>query len=270
MGRKRRGNAGTTDADPHSLQEGEWATSTGTVRLERDHHAPNAWTVYVGGVPSSHVDLDSPQELAFEYMRWMAAVIAEGFPTGRGPAPHLRVLHLGGGACSMALWVHARFPDARQVVVELDGKLVELVRGWFDLPSAPLLRVRTGDAREILPSLREDTRDVIIRDVFAGSTTPEALTTVAYAQEAARVLESGGLYLLNVGDGPDRVNVRREAENLRQVFTHVAAIADPAMFKGRRRGNTVLVASDRELPLTPALTRTLLSDPLPAKVDPHP
>ncbi len=86
----------------------------------------------------------------------------------------LRGLHLGGGACSLARYFHAAYPDARQVVVELDGKLAEYVRGWFDLPKAPLLRLRVGEAREVTETLTPDTRDFIIRDVFAGSLTPAA------------------------------------------------------------------------------------------------
>ena len=60
------------------------------------------------------------------------------------------------------------------MVVELDGKLADYVRGWFDLPKAPLLRLRVGEAREVTESLTPQTRDLIIRDVFAGSLTPAA------------------------------------------------------------------------------------------------
>lgn len=263
MGRKRAGRsndeAPPADGGP---SEGEWQTDTGTVRLERDPYSPDAWTVYVNGVPSSHVDLEHPQRLDFEYMRWMAAVVQERWPK---PA-RLRALHLGGGACSMARWIHWAHPDARQVVVELDAKLTVLVREWFRLPTAPLLRLRAGDAGVVLPELTEHTRDLIIRDVFAGDTTPAALTTAEYHAQAKRVLDEGGLYLLNVGDRPDRSNLRAEALALRSVFAHVAAVADPAMLKGRRRGNVVLLASDAPLPLGAGLTRRLLGDALPASV----
>ena len=57
-------------------------------------------------------------------------------------------------------------------VVEIDAKLAELVRGWFDIPRAPLVRIRVGEARAVTESLSEDSRDLVIRDVFSGSTTP--------------------------------------------------------------------------------------------------
>ena len=99
------------------------------------------------------------------------------------PGGKLRGLHLGGGACSLARYFHTAYPDARQVVVELDGKLAEYVRGWFDLPKAPLLRLRVGEAREVTETLTPDSRDFIIRDVFAvrsrrgRSPPPNSMTT---------------------------------------------------------------------------------------------
>ena len=131
---------------------------------------------------SSHIDLADPLFLDFEYMRWIAALVESRWP--REPRPKLRALHLGGGACSLARYFHAAYPDARQVVVELDGKLAEYVRGWFDLPKAPLLRLRVGEAREVTESLTPQTRDLIIRDVFAGSLTPRPLTTREFNEHA--------------------------------------------------------------------------------------
>lgn len=264
MGRQRANRGASRDepqaqAGPHA---GEWTTDTGTVRLEPDPYVDGAWILLVNGVPSSHIDPARPERLEFEYMRWMAALISEAHPD----PTRLRALHLGGGACSLPRWIHWAHPDARQVVVELDARLTVLVREWFDLPSAPLLRLRPGDAAAVLPTLTEDTRDVIIRDVFSGDTTPEPLTTPAFHAEAARVLAPGGLYLLNVGDTPDRSGTRHQGRILSELFGHVAAVADPAMLKGRRRGNVVLAASDAPLPLGASLTRRLLADPLPAGV----
>lgn len=237
-----RNAAETVSAAVAGPLEGEFEIDTGTARLERDRYSSTGWVLYVNGVPSSHVDLAEPARLDFEYMRWIAALMRARFDPSDFGERKLRALHLGGGACSMARWVHATY-EARQVVVELDGRLAEYVRDWFDLPRAPLLRVRQGEASAVLASLTEGTRDVIIRDVFAGDTTPAALTGEATARDAVRVLDAGGVYIVNCGDGPDLANFRREAGVLRAVFAHVVAVADPAMFKGRRRGNVIIACS---------------------------
>ncbi|WP_313814543.1 fused MFS/spermidine synthase [Glutamicibacter sp.] len=247
---------------------GSYPIDTGTAEIEADPYGANRYILKVNGVPSSHVDLDDPTYLDFEYMRWMEPIFAIGFPAEDfdGRARKLRVLHLGGGGCSMARWVAATYENARQVVVELDAKLAELVRTNFEVPRAPLVRLRVGDAGQVLPTLSDDSRDVVIRDVFAGSTTPRQLTTVDYARQAQRVLDAGGVYVMNCGDTADLAGAKAEAATLLSVFEHVALIADPPMLKGRRYGNIVFLASDEPLALGPAFERSLRTAPLPAQL----
>ncbi len=247
---------------------GSYQIDTGLAEIESDPYGANRYILKVNGVPSSHIDLDDPGYLDFEYMRWMEPIFTEGYRPEDfdGHARKLRVLHLGGGGCSMARWVASRYENARQVVVELDGKLAELVRTNFQVPRAPLVRLRVGDAGQVLPTLSDDSRDVIIRDVFAGSTTPRQLTTVGYARHAQRVLDTGGVYIMNCGDTADLGLARAEAATLLQVFSHVAMIADPPMLKGRRYGNIVFLASDEPLALGPAFERSLRTAPLPAQL----
>src|SRR5688500_7653916 len=187
---------------PEGPVEGVYYIDTGDCELIADQDNSTGWLLKINGVMSSHIDLADPLFLDFEYMRWMAALIESRWPpSGTSETkPKLRGLHLGGGACSLARYFHAVYPDARQVVVELDGKLAEYVRGWFDLPKAPLLRLRVGEAREVTETLTAETRDFIIRDVFAGALTPRSLTTSEFNGHGKRVLAPGGVYAVKSGD----------------------------------------------------------------------
>lgn len=256
-------------SDAAGLSEGTWHTDTGTVQLEHDSYVPGAWVLRVNGVPSSHIVPDRPDQLEFEYMRWFSALAEEHVDRHLDPTT-LRILHLGGGACSMARYLAWRYPAARQVVVEFDAALTRLVREWLDLPRAPLLRIRAGEAREVTESLHESSREVILRDVFAGEQTPGHLRTLEFARHVDRVLTSDGIYLMNVGDTRNLKGTRAELAALLDVFEHVGAVADPAMLKGRRCGNVVLAASHAPLPeseseVGAALTKELLGGPLPAQ-----
>ena len=217
------------------------------MQLEHDQYVPGAWVLRVNGVPSSHIVPDRPDQLEFEYMRWFSTVVEEHVSTHLNPTS-LRVLHLGGGACSMARYLAWRYPQARQVVVEFDAALTRLVREWLDLPRAPLLRIRAGEARAVTETLTGDSRDVVLRDVFAGEQTPGHLRTVEFTRHVERVLSPDGIYVLNVGDTRNLKGTRAEVAALLEVFEHVAAVADPAMLKGRRYGNVVLAASHAALP----------------------
>ncbi|AZG43608.1 spermidine synthase [Gordonia insulae] len=239
---------------------GRHPIDTGVAELTRDT-LTGGWLVTINGAQSSHIHPD-PTILDFEYMRQMAAVIASRYD-GDGP---LRVLHLGAAACALPRYLAARYPASRQVAVEIDGELARLAREWFDLPRAPLLRIRVGDAREVVTTLTEQTRDVVIRDAFVAARTPRHLTTHEFLTAVHRVLAPGGLYLANCGDNRDLALARAEVTTAAAVFAHVALVADAAMLKGRRTGNIVLVAADTPIEDSPALVRTLLSDPQPAQI----
>lgn len=227
-----------------------WQTSTGVVELVPDPAEPGRATLYVNGVPSSPVN-DDPTDLEFEYLRWMADVL-ELVALPAPPAP-LRVLHLGGGACALARHVEAVRPGSRQVVVELDADLAVLAREVAAVPRSPLVRIQVGDARERLAARRPASAGVVVRDVFAGDTTPPHVSTREFAAEVVRVLEPGGLYLANVVDRTGAAvgaPLRSEVATAVEVFggtAHVALVAEPAVLRSRRYGNVVLVASDRPL-----------------------
>ncbi len=266
---RRRGTAShrppTSGPGRATWPQGPVEIPTGTVELVRTPDDPDAVTVLVNGVPSSHLDLADPTRLDFEYMQQMAAVIDHLTPSG-GP---LRVVHLGAAGCTLARWVDVRRPGSRQIAVELDATLTELVRGWFGLPRSPALRIRAGDARAELAGMADASADVVVRDVFAVDRTPRHVTTLEFLREVARVLRPGGLYLANCADRPPLALARAEAATTGAVFAHVAVVAEPALLRGRRYGNVVLAGTDADGLLTSSgLARDVRSLPVPARLIP--
>jgi len=73
----------------------------------------------VDGTPQSHVDLDDPSYLSFEYVRRLGHVVdlvAE-------PGIPLSVVHLGAGALTLARYVEATRRGSRQRAVEISAEV---------------------------------------------------------------------------------------------------------------------------------------------------
>ncbi|MEQ3549805.1 fused MFS/spermidine synthase [Pseudonocardia nematodicida] len=234
----------------------------GVAELVQDPDRAQSWTLLVDGTAQSHVDLDDPEHLEFEYVRRIAHVADLAVP----PAVPLRVLHLGGGAWTLARYVAATRPGSAQTVVELDAALAELVAHRLPGPGADDgLEVLTGEARASLARLPAASADLVVLDVFAGARTPAQVTTAEFVAQVRRVLAPTGIYLANLGDGAPWPFLPGQVATFSAAFGELALIAAPDVLHGRRFGNCVLVGSDRALPI-PGLTRRAAADPFPARV----
>ncbi len=214
----------------------------------------------IDGVPQSHVDLEDPGYLDFEYVRRLGHVIDAAAPAGQP----LRVLHLGAGALTLARYVAATRPGSPQLAVEVDAALVDLIRLRLP-PRNPRLRVRVGDARAELERLRAGSFDVVIADVFAGGRTPAHLTSAEFWAAARRAVRGTGVVGANVADGAPLAHARAQVATALAVFPHACLIADAAVLRGRRFGNLVLAASPEPLPVD-TLTRRAAGDPMPGRL----
>jgi spermidine synthase len=233
----------------------------GTAELLPDLTRTDSWLLFVDGVPQSGVDLAEPGYLEFEYVRRIGHVADLAFPAGQP----LRVLHLGGGALTLPRYLAHTRPGSAQLVAEADEELTTLVRAKLPLPRGHRVRVRAGDARTVLESVRAGGYDLVISDVFAGSTIPAHLTTAEYAAATARALRPGGVYAVNVADGPPLKSARSAVATLRSAYKETCMIAEASVLRGRRLGNLVLAGSDQPLPVE-ALRRAAATDPFPARV----
>ena len=218
----------------------------------------------VAGTPQSHVDLNDPTHLHFEYIARMGAVIDRL----RMPGQPLTAVHLGAGALTVPRYIEATRPGSRQQVIELEPALWDLVREQLPLPRGASVRVRIGDARAVLgklPAGLVGNADLLVSDVYSGAQTPAHLTSIEFYTAARRVLASDGVLLVNVADGAGLQFARGQVATVRSVFEHVIVLADVQVLKGRRFGTLVIAASDAPLPID-WLPRLMAAGPHPAKV----
>jgi spermidine synthase len=232
--------------------------------IEPDRWVPGAFTLVVDGTPQSHVNLDDPSQLFFEYVQRIGHVIDQLAMPGQP----ITAIHLGAGGLTLPRYIEATRPGSRQQVIELESDLVDFVRTELPLPKQASIRIRHGDAREVLgrlPAGLEGAADLIVVDVFSGARTPAHVTSVEFYREVVKFLKPEGVVAVNVADGPGLRFARGQAATLLAVVRDVAALAETQILKGRRFGNVVMVGSPGELPLD-WMPRLLAGGPHPSKV----
>lgn len=196
----------------------------------------------------SYVDLAAPTHLEFEYVQAIASVVDALAP----PGEPIDALHIGGGGFTLPRYVATTRPGSHNLVLEVDGGVVDLDRRELGLRLSESVRVRVGDGRVGLAEQPSRRYDLVVGDAFGGVAVPWHLTTREVAADVGRVLAPGGVYAVNVIDRPPSAFLRAETATLRAVFSHVALLTTPRAAALEDGGNFVLVASDRTLPL-PAL-----------------
>ena len=248
---------------PTALPSGPVRTSFATAELvARD----TGILLMLDGAESSFLDMRDPSHLDFEYHQQMDAVLT----ALRGAGGPVKALHLGGAGCALARAWDVTRPGSQQVAVEIDEILADRVRTWFDLPRSPRLRIRVGDAAEVVTGLRPGQWDVVVRDVFNGGSVPASCRSQEFLGTCLKALAPDGLLLVNTASMP-RAQADAEIAALTRALDGDAScaviVADPAAVRGRRRGNLVLVA--RQAPFTASeleeIERAVRRLPLPVR-----
>lgn len=199
---------------------------------------PGAFVLRLDAMDQSHVDLEDPSRLVFDYVRRIGDVI----DAHALPGEPLRVLHVGGAALTLARYVAATRPRSAQVVLEPDGDLIERVRAELPLPPRSGIRVRVADGRTGIVDVRPRSQDLVIVDAFADGRMPADLTSAPFWAEVHRVLVGDGRLIANLVDQAPFRHARRVIAGIRAVLPEMVVTAEAATLRGRRQGNLVVVA----------------------------
>lgn len=216
--------------------------------------------VVADGHPQSHVSLDDPGLLVFEYVQHIALVL-DCLPAGP-----LAVTHVGGGGLTVPRYVQHTRPGSPQIVFEPDAALTAAVRERLPLPRRHRIRVRPLDGATGVRALADASADALVLDAYAAGRVPADLVTTSFATQARRVLRPGGVLAANVADEPGlRFAARCLASLSAAGFVELALIATHDVLKSRRFGNTVLVAGGPGLDVA-ALERACARASLPTGI----
>lgn len=205
------------------------------------------WMLEINGEVQSHVDLQEPRVIRFEYLRRIANVLDLCWP----PTEPISILHLGAGALTLGRYAQVTRPGSHQTVIELDPELdpelIPLVTTRLPLPEGTDLAVITGDARTALQELDEQRFDAIIVDIFTGHDTATHLTEDSFYRGLMQHLSARDVLLVNIGDDEGLAFFGQQAQTLHTVAVDAGlpgawTLADASTLNGRLAGNAVLAA----------------------------
>jgi spermidine synthase len=206
-----------------------------------DPDRPSGRVLILDGAPHSHVDLDDPTYLDWDYAKAVASVIDTEYPEDQP----LRVYHIGGGGLTLPRYLEEVRPGTSSLVSEIDPGVVKIDKK-LGLENNNGIEVRVEDARLGLGRLTDDSHDLVLGDAFGGVSVPWHLTTRETVREIERVLTADGVYVINLLDYGPLAFARAEVATLAEAFDHVALATevDTLTHGEKAGGNLVVIASN--------------------------
>jgi spermidine synthase len=179
----------------------------------------------------SGMRLTQPDDLVLAYTRSMMAFLLF-------VSEPQRVVSVGLGGGSVNKWMYRHFPQAMQVVLELNPAVIAAARQYFYLPSDDeRLQVLHGDGAQWVTQHRENA-DVILVDGYDGESQVEELATAEFYGAAASALRRDGVLVVNLW-GSDRMF----DEYLRRI--EAAFDGQVACVPALQKGNIIVLAFKR-------------------------
>ena len=198
----------------------------------------------------TRIDLERPDDLTLVYTRLLLA------PLMWNPNPS-RVLMIGLGGGVLPRFLSGVYPDVEIDVVEVDIRVTELARRFFNFKESKHLRVIEADGRAFVKQ-GNPRYDMVFLDAFKGGSVPYHLKTVEFYCEIAQSLKEEGILVTNLY-GKSNGLKPRDRKTLEAVFEKVS------FFEDAERVATVCVAILKDLDADLKLLRKCVSN-LPRRV----
>lgn len=143
----------------------------------------------------SKMSLSSPRHLALPYTRYM--MLSLFFV----PKPK-RILLIGLGAGSLVRYLHAVLPECRIDAVDHSEQIIDLARGYFQLPDSDRVSVHCQDGVDFVTGKRQDTPyDLILLDAFDEQGMADAIYSKDFFGVCAQALHPKGVLCCNLWSG---------------------------------------------------------------------
>jgi len=200
----------------------------------------------------SYSSLDNPRKLVYGYEQIYAEATeyaAADLDRQTDGGGRLSALFIGGGGYTFPRYMEAVYPGSELDVIEIDPGVTQVAYEQLGLRRDSAVATFNEDARTFMAGQPTKQYDLIMGDAFNDYSVPYHLTTQEFNERVAAWLAPGGLYMVNMIDGPRREFLRAYLATLRRTFSHVYLAPAVRGWRDSPRVTFVLIASDAALDL---------------------
>jgi len=133
------------------------------------------------------------------------------------------VLNVGLGGGSIPKFFLHHFPACCVDVVEIREKVVDLAHHYFHLPQEPRLNIFICDAKEFFRSVKTNTYDIIVLDVYDKEGMSNAIRAYSFMSACQSRLNENGVLIVNLWSEPQQV-YKKMVHNIFKCFKTQAMI----------------------------------------------
>lgn len=214
----------------------EKASAFGTIVVTEDDVGLRTLRFAKGGARQSVVKPGDPEYLALHYAPVMLSVLALAEEPRR-----ILIVGLGGGTLAMFLRKH--YPDAVIDVVDIDPEVVYVAQEFFGFREDSRMRAHVADGRQFIEKTSQP-YDVIFLDAFGSDSVPQHLTTQEFLRAVRRAVKPDGSVAGNLWSRGYNPLYDSMVRTYQEVFDELFIL------DVRDAGNKILLALPRQQPLS--------------------
>ena len=188
----------------------------------------------------SYVSLEDPTLLVYSYERVFGEVAT--YVAQRNPSA--RVLFIGGGGYTMPRFIEVLYPQSTLEVIEIDPAVTDVTFDYLGLWRDTKIVTYNQDARMKVPKLQKGQYDLVIGDAFNDVSVPYHLTTLEFNEQVRQLLDSEGIYMVNVVDKLQSGRfLRAFVHTVQRTFPYVYVLHNTSRWDADERCTCVVAAS---------------------------
>jgi spermidine synthase len=188
----------------------------------------------------SYTSLNDPTTLVYAYEKMYAEATAYQAERVDG----LRALFVGGGGYTFPKYMEAIYPDSFLHVIEIDPEVTNIAHEKLGLSRDTSIVTDNQDARMFMMTPPEQGYDLILGDAFNDFSVPYHLTTKEFNDQVRAWLAPGGLYVVNIIDGPLGEFMRAYVHTMQQTFDYVYLAPTNTVWRHAPRTTFVIIGTD--------------------------